>query len=285
MIAIKILILLVGGGYVLMCAFVFLSQRGMVYNASRELEATPGQAGLEYEDVRFENGLGTSLHGWFLPHPESRFTLFFCHGNGGNVSHRMESYRIFHSLGLSAFIFDYSGYGQSKGKPGEKATAADARAAWQWLTEKKGIDPDQVIVFGRSLGGGVAAALARELHDAGVHPAGLILESTFFSLTDMGRRLYPWLPVKWLARYRYESGSALVPVRVPLLSIHSPQDNLVPYSQGRKLYDSYGGPKSFLEISGGHNRGFSESGHVYAHGLDVFIASLEKGRDEAVDES
>lgn len=276
MIVVKTTVLLLAFGYFLLAASIYFSQRGMVYSPVRELVATPADMGLAYEDVHVRNSMGTELHGWWLPHPQPRFTLLFCHGNGGNISHREESFRIFHLLGLNVFIFDYSGYGRSQGVPSEKATRADALAAWKWLCDEKEVDPGQVLVFGRSLGGGVATRLTRDVHEKGQFPAGLILESTFFSLVDMGRSLYPWLPVGTLARYRYESGRNLEPLRTPALFIHSPEDNVVPFAQGKKLYVNYDGPKDFLQISGSHNSGFHESGSVYTSGLERFLSGLER---------
>lgn len=275
MIVVKVLVLLLVLGYALLSASVYFSQRGMVYYPVREMVASPSDIGLDYEEVLFSNALGTELHGWWLPTPEARHTLFFCHGNGGNISHRLESFSIFHQLGLNIFIFDYSGYGRSGGKPSEKATRADARAAWQWVTGVKGVSPAEMVIFGRSLGGGVAATLVGELQERGRPPAALILESTFTSLVDMGRRLYPWLPVKQLARFRYESDRHLHDVRVPALFIHSPQDDIVPYALGKALHDGYGGPKKFLEIRGPHNSGFMDSGAVYTEGLKSFLHRLE----------
>jgi len=120
-----------------MVAWVYISQPGMLYCPRKELVGTPADAGLAYEDVYLANGLGTTIHAWWLPHERPRFTLLFSHGNGGNLSHRLESLRIFHDLGLSVLIYDYSGYGRSQGTPGEKATRADARAAWEWLVNER----------------------------------------------------------------------------------------------------------------------------------------------------
>lgn len=278
MVVIKMTVLLLALGYLLLSAGIFFSQKGMVYFPTRELAGTPSERGLEYHDVHFENGMGTKLHGWWLPHEQAQYTLLFCHGNGGNISHRLDSFDIFHGLGLNIFIFDYSGYGRSNGTPSEQATQADARAAWKWLLHEKNIPADQIIIFGRSLGGGVAAALAGELQLSGQAAGALILESTFSSVVDMGRRLYPWLPVKALARFRYESVHHLQNVQIPALMIHSPQDNIVPFELGRVLYESYSGPKTFLEIIGGHNNGFMESGAPYVDGLERFIASLANER-------
>ncbi|WP_041915774.1 alpha/beta hydrolase [Pseudodesulfovibrio mercurii] len=259
--------------YAGIAAWVFLTQRGLVYCPRRALAATPDQAGLGYEDVRLVNGLGTEIHAWWLPCEGAERVLLLCHGNGGNVSYLMETYGIFHQLGLSVLAFDYSGYGLSGGRPSERGTRSDALAAWDWLVREKGFAPRDVVLFGRSLGGGVAARLAADLTEAGTEPGGLILESTFTSVADMGAAQYPWLPVRWLIRHRYDSERALAGVRVPALFLHSPEDDLVPYAMGRRLYDGYGGPKLFWALSGDHNCGFlSTSG--YADGLRRFLRGL-----------
>ena len=261
--------------YGAMVAWMYLSQRRLLYMPRANLAATPSDAGLTYEDVHLTNGLGTPIHAWWLPHARPRFTLLFSHGNGGNISHRLETLRIFHGLGLSVLIYDYSGYGLSQGKPSEKATRADVRAAWDWLVRERNIDPGSIILFGRSLGGGVAAELAAKLTGQGVNPAGLILESTFTSIPDMGADIYPWLPVRQLARFRYDSENALRDVRLPALFLHGRDDDVIPFRLGRRLHDGYAGPKAFLELLGDHNSGFLFSGPVYVDGLDRFLSGLK----------
>ncbi|WP_229590986.1 alpha/beta hydrolase [Pseudodesulfovibrio sediminis] len=255
--------------------WMYFSQRGMIYLPRQALVATPDEIGLPFEDVRLTNRLGTEIHGWWLPVEHPRFTLLFSHGNGGNISHRLESLRIFHDLGLNVLIYDYSGYGQSHGEPGETATQADARAAWDWLVENRKVSPDSIILFGRSLGGAVATALTAELAEThATLPAGLILESTFTSVPDMGASLYPWLPVRYLARYQYDSETALSALDVPALFLHSRDDDVVPYTLGHRLFTRYKGRKSFAELQGDHNTGFLETGQSYAGALDSFLATL-----------
>lgn len=261
-----------------MTLWVYVSQRRLVYAPSRTMAATPADIGLPFEDVWLTNRLGTRIHAWWLPHERARFTLLFCHGNGGNISHRLESFRVFHSLGLSVLIYDYSGYGRSEGRPDEVGTRADTRAAWDWLVHEKGLPANTIVLFGRSLGGAVAAGLAGELEGEGISPAGLIAESTFSSAPDMGASIYPWLPVRQLAKYRYDARANLVEVRLPALFAHSPDDDVVPYALGRRLYESYQGPKSFLALSGGHNGGYLQMGQAYAEGLDAYLTRLEQGR-------
>lgn len=262
-------------GYVLVAAWVYGSQRRMLYHPTRSLTATPSDIGLKYTDVHLITRLGTDVHGWWLPCHGARRTLLFCHGNGGNISHRLESLRLFHALGLSVLVFDYSGYGLSKGTPSEKATRADARAAWDWLMKEAEIAPRSVVLFGRSLGGAVAAGLAGELALEGVEPAGIILESTFTSVPDMGAYLYPWLPVRPLVKDRYNAADELAGLRLPALFGHSPDDDVVPYALGRSLYETYPGPKTFLPMRGGHNSGYLDMGKAYPDGLDRFLSTLE----------
>ncbi|XXJ21523.1 alpha/beta hydrolase [Desulfovibrio caledoniensis] len=259
--------------YAAIAAWVFITQRGLVYCPRRGLVATPDQAGLAFEDIWLTTRLGTRLHGWWLPCEGADRVLLLCHGNGGNISYLMETYRIFHDLGLSVLSFDYSGYGRSGGRPSEKATRHDARTAWDWLVGDKGFEPGQVVLFGRSLGGGVAARLAADLATEGVAPGGIILESTFTSVTAMGAARFPWLPVRWLVRHRYDSVNALGAVRIPALFLHSPEDDLVPYAMGRTLYEAYAGPKLFWGLSGDHNCGFMATSG-YAEGLRRFLRGL-----------
>jgi len=194
----------------------------------------------------------------------------FLHGNAGNISHRLESLRVFNELGLNVLIIDYSGFGQSGGTPGERQTYADARLAWQYLTGTRGVAPERIVIFGRSLGGGVATWLATQ-----ERPGGLILESTFTSVPALASKYYPMFPMRWLARIRYDNASRLPTVRSPVLIVHSRDDELVPFAHGRELFRLAREPKSFLEMRGDHNAGFMLSGQSYRAGLARFIAGLD----------
>jgi len=254
--------------YVIIAAAVYFFQDRLLYFPTRELEVTPAALGLAFEEVYFQAEDGIQLHGWYIPAPQARATVLFCHGNAGNISHRLDSIRIFHGLGLNVFIFDYRGYGTSSGRPGEKGIALDAGAAWQWLTQVKRADPARLIIFGRSLGAAVAAELACSRAAAAV-----ILESAFTSYPDFGAELYPWLPVRLIAEYRYATIEHVTALRIPILVVHSPDDELVPFRHGRAIFEACAQPKYFLEISGGHNEGFLLSGDQYVRGLDSFISS------------
>ena len=178
---------------------------------------------------------------------------------------------MYNRIGLSTFIFDYRGYGESAGKPSEQGTYFDAEAAWSYLVLKKLADPKEIIIYGESIGGAVAAWLAQDHH-----AKALILESTFTSVKDLGAKLYPYLPVRLLARFDYNAVNYIRKVHCPVLIIHSPEDEIVPFSQGRLLFESANEPKEFLEIRGSHNEGFLESAKCYTDGLDAFISKYGK---------
>lgn len=261
--------------YLLLAGWVYLRQDSMVYYPFPELAGSPADIGLDFEEAWLTTRDGVRIHGWYLPAPIAASAtgamglervVLFCHGNAGNISHRLDSLKIFHDLGLSVFIFDYRGFGQSQGKPSEQGTYLDAAAAWDYLVETRGFTPDKVVIFGRSLGGAVASHVA-----AGKDAAALILESTFTSLPDLGAKFYPYLPVRLLARHRYDNVAHLQDVRCPVLVVHSTEDELIPFAHGKALFAAARKPKTFLEISGGHNHGFLTSGKTYIDGLWAFL--------------
>lgn len=267
-----------GAVYMLLCAYLFFMQSRMLYYPnlpSRKLRTTPAAIGLDYEPVTLTADDRVRLHGWFVPAEKQRAVLLFFHGNAGNISHRLDSLRIFHELGLSVLIFDYRGYGQSEGRPSEQGTYLDAEAAWRHLTVDRGIHPGNIVLFGRSLGGAVAA------HQAAMDtPAGLILESVFTSVPDLAASYYRFIPVRLLSRFRYDTLAAVRMASCPVLIIHSPNDDIISYENGQRLYEAAEEPKTFLAIRGSHNEGFLASGSLYMNGLDVFIASLPYQKPE-----
>lgn len=252
--------------WVLLSLLIYFFQPRFVYFPYSAIEATPKDAGLAYEEVILTTKDELKIHGWFLSQDNPRATLLFLHGNGGNISHRLEKLSIYNQLGLAVFIIDYRGYGLSEGKPSEQGTYKDAEAAWNYLTKEKGIPENRIIIYGESLGGAVAAVLA-----TGNQPGALILESTFTSVADMGKHYYPYLPVDLLARIRYPTIDRISGITCPILIIHSPMDDIVPFEMGKKIYESANQPKDFLEIQGDHNSGFLQSGNQYSEGLNRFI--------------
>jgi hypothetical protein len=232
---------------------LYLLQSRMVYypEIGRDVGATPRQAGLDYEEVRLLTADGVALHGWFVPSAQSRGTVLFLHGNAGNISHRLDFLRMFNRLGYNTLIIDYRGYGKSAGEPSEQGTYLDGEAAWRYLTEERRVPSCRIALFGESLGGAVAAWLAVR-HK----PAALVIASGFTSVPDLAKRFYPFLPVRWLARIRYDTRENLSAVAAPVLIAHSRDDEIVPFEHGRALYAAANAPKQFLELAGGHNDGF-----------------------------
>jgi fermentation-respiration switch protein FrsA (DUF1100 family) len=256
-------------GWSLLNGVMFLLQPGMVFYPLAHLETNPGDWGMDFEDVALTTEDGVSLHGWFIPRPGAKRVLLFFHGNAGNISHRADSIRIFHRLGLDVLILDYRGFGKSQGSPSEQGLYRDARAAWDWLTKERGYAPGDLVIFGRSLGAAVATQLASE-----TDPGGLILESGFSSARDASRAIFPLLSWLVLNRYQFDSARALRTVDSPVLVLHSPDDEIIPYALGRKLFEAAREPKQFVTLRGGHNDGFLASRPDYERALEAFLRSL-----------
>lgn len=267
------ILLIVMGLCLALAALMYFFQDRMMYLPLRAIGATPAERGLAYEEVRIETADGVALAGWYVPAAPERGVVLFFHGNAGNISHRLDTLELFHDLGLSTLIIDYRGYGQSQGRPSEQGTYLDAEAAWRYLVEERQVPPDRMIFFGRSLGGAVAAYLAQR-HP----PRALILESTFTSAPDIAADIFSFLPVRPLVRFQYNTLARLADIRCPVLIVHSPDDEVIPYSHGRRLFAAAAEPREFLEIRGGHNAGFLVSAN-YRAGLELFIARYIEGTE------
>ena len=172
-------------------------------------------------------------------------------------------------MGLSVFLLDYRGYGLSEGRPSETGTYLDAAAAWTYLVDERGYTPDDIILFGHSLGAAVAAYLAGQ-----VRPGALILESPFTSIPDIAAHHYWYVPARRLARFRYATAEYVRAVNAPVLVLHSASDAVVPFEHGREVFRNANDPKTFLEILGGHNAGAVVDEAQYTDGLRQFIATL-----------
>jgi len=238
-------------------ALLFLFQDTLAYypQIGREIHSTPREHGMGYEALTLATPDGEKLDAWFVPAPsvqtEAHGIVLFLHGNAGNIAQRMDSIAMFHRLGYSVLIFDYRGYGRSSGKPSEAGLYQDAETAWAHLTRQRGIEPARIVLFGESLGGALAARLAAQ-----EQPGALVLSSVFTSVPDLAADLYPWLPARWLARMRYDTREALTQTRSPVLIAHSPDDEIVPFRHGQRLFKTAAEPKAFLKLAGGHNDGF-----------------------------
>ncbi|MEZ5987521.1 MAG: alpha/beta hydrolase [Planctomycetota bacterium] len=262
-------ILLLSLVYVALCAVVFFVQRRLLYFPRAEHVATPADVGLDHRDVWLEPEPGQRVHAWLVPCERARAVVLFMHGNAGNVSDRLATLALLHELGLATLIPDYPGYGRSAGSPSEASILATGRAALRWLREADAVPSRRVVLWGRSLGGAVAACLAPE-----AEAAGLIVESSFPSVGDMARHLYPWLPTGVLLLDRFEAAESLRALPVPKLFLHSRQDETVPFELGRRLHASAADPKRFVELSGTHDDGFLQSGEVYRDAVSGFLDDL-----------
>ncbi len=250
---------------------LYFRQSSFLYVPTAEVLYDPEQLGLNFENVQLRTEDDVKLAGWFIPAENAEFTFLFCHGNGGNISHRLDSINIFNGLGLNCFIFDYRGYGNSGGKPTEEGTYRDAMASYKWLRQEKKLPAEKIILFGRSLGGSVAAYLAGK-----VEVKGLIIEGGFTSYVDIGQKFYPYMAVRLFASYCYKTIDYVRIVNCPVLMIHSREDEVVPFEFGLKLYEAANEPKEFIEIFGSHNDGFLYSGEVYRQGLAKWIQFLRE---------
>lgn len=228
------------------------------------------------EDCYFETSDALRLHGWFCsPHRKTggvpapvhtEMVLLWFHGNAGNITYRYDMILAMMELPVDVFIIDYRGYGRSEGNPTEKGLYLDARAAWDHLTKTRGISPDHIIVFGKSLGGAPAIDLAAQ-----VQPAGLIVQSSFTSAADMAAVVLPFFPTVFL-RTKMDSITKIGGVHCPKLFIHSPADEVIPYKLGRRLYEASPEPKAFYEVKGApHNATYIVGGKPYFEALRRFV--------------
>ncbi len=255
-------------------------EKYVIYVPDRPIDMTPQSEGLVYEDIWFPATDGVKLHGWLVPAPGARITLVWFHGNAGNISHRVDHIKYLHRYLdrpqlPNIFIFDYRGYGKSAGSIfdlSEEATYHDADGALTYLRGHQGLAQTQLVYFGRSLGAAIAVEMARR-HA----PAGLVLETPFTSIKDMARVVLPFLPVGRLLRTKYDSLSKMRDIRVPLLVLHGDRDDVVPYEQGRRLFEAANPPKTFYTIRGArHNDTYIVGDLPYFEAWARFLRSLER---------
>jgi fermentation-respiration switch protein FrsA (DUF1100 family) len=267
--------------YLGLAALIYFKQSSLVFlpEMDRGFRASPADIGLPFTPLSLATTDGETLDGWFVPagtKRASRGLVIFFHGNAGNMGHRMDYLRMFHNLGLATLIIDYRGYGRSSGTPSEDGTYLDAATAWRHATEVLGFAANRIVLYGESLGGGVAAQLA-----VANRPGALILASTFTSVPDMGADLYPLLPIRLLANIRYDTLTRLPQIACPVLVIHSRNDDIIPFAHGRRLFEAARQPKRFLEIEGGHNEGFVFGKEHWIKQLEGFLRQALPNPDQA----
>lgn len=263
-------------GYLGLLLLLWWGQSHLVFHPAvpdREIRSTPADADLAFEPLRIRTGDGETLAAWFVPGPRTDSpTVLFLHGNAGNIGHRIETLEMLHAAGAATLIVDYRGFGESSGNPTEEGTYRDARAAWEWLVHERALDPSRIVVFGRSLGSAVAAHLAAE-----VRPAGLILEAAFTSIAKLGAHHYPWAPVRWLSRFRYDTAEYLRNVECPTLIVHARNDEIVPFEHAERLAAIRPPVVGLLALDGGHNDAMFASYRRYTEALAQFIGEHASG--------
>jgi fermentation-respiration switch protein FrsA (DUF1100 family) len=230
---------------------LMIAEQWIVYPAPPVERGDWNPVGLVHEDVAFQSADGTKLHGWFVPHPNAKRAILYCHGNAEQVGDNVDLVSLLRDkLAASVFIFDYRGYGHSQGSPTEAGCIADARAARDWLAQKVAVQPDEVVLMGRSLGGGVAVALAGE---SGAQ--ALVVENTFPTMADVAAFHYWMLPVRLVMDNRYDSAGRIQDYDGPFHQSHAVDDQLIPITLGRRLFDAApDSNKRFIEFPRrGHN--------------------------------
>jgi pimeloyl-ACP methyl ester carboxylesterase len=259
-----------------LCVVVWLMLRWFehrqVYIPGRVMERPGRDWGQAVEDVWFTTSDGVKINAWFAPartsSPRAKMAVLVCHGNAGNVSHRGPLVQALLSTGANVLVFDYRGYGRSEGRPGEAGTYRDARAAFDWLTNR-GFAATNIIAYGESLGGGIASELA-EHQPLG----GLVLQSAFTSVPDIGAELFPWLPVRLLATIHYPTKDRLPMITAPVLVMHSRTDDIIGFHHGQTNFAVAHSPKLFWELNGDHN-GALDDPKPFIEGMEKFLSLIE----------
>jgi len=243
------------GAYVALAALLMYFENALVFfpTPARVYWAPPPSP--DVRDVTLTTSADEEIHSWWLPCPGSRGALLYLHGNAGNLSQRGQTVlRLRDALEMSVLIIDYPGFGKSPGTPTEQSCYRAADAAFDWLTAEQGIAPGEIVLFGKSLGGGVATHLACQRD----HRA-LALVKTYTTLPDVGATIYPWLPVRLLMRNHFDSLSRIGACRQPVFVAHGTTDELIPFALGQRLFEAANEPKEFFAMSNhGHNDPFPD---------------------------
>lgn len=273
-----LLLLLVGGVYLVMRNF----EQQFVYAPSAFIKKTPRQAKLAFDNIALTTDDGVNIQGWFVPahEPEEASTtnsppptLLFFHGAVGNVSDYLEKVHLLHDMGLDVFSIDYHGYGKSGGAPSESGLARDALAAYFYLTEKRHVKPERIYFYGEDLGAAVAIDLATK-----APAAGLITEGATASVIEKIEEAWPLIPWQYLLRNKFDSLDKIRDVHIPLLIIHSSDDEVVSFNDSRRLCALANEPKELFEIHGTHRDAFFHSFDLYYDKVSHFIYDQPKGK-------
>jgi hypothetical protein len=262
------ILLVVAGLYALLLAALYFGQNWLIFPGGRAVWQTPADAGWPFEDLYLEVD-GETTNAWYVPVEKPRGVVLFSHGNAGTMAGRLETIAVFRELRFSTLIYDYGGYGNSTGRSSEQRCYADIRAMWNYLVEERGFAPGEIVLFGRSLGGGPTCDLAAQ-----VAPGAIILESTFLSVVQAGKDRFPFAPVAAFVKHRFDNASKVPRFQAPVLVMHSRDDDIIAYRHGERLYELAPEPKTFVELLGDHNFGWVDNIDMYAQALGNFLHPL-----------
>jgi uncharacterized protein len=251
-------------------------EHSQVYHPAKVLDGSAADLHRPFEDVVFSASDGVKLNGWFFPantgSSKGHLAVLVCHGNAGNISHRLDLCKALLETGVSVFLFDYRGYGRSSGRPSEEGTYLDAEAAHRWL-QQKGCAATNIIAYGESLGGGIASELALR-----APVAALVLQSTFSCMPDIGAELFPWLPVRRICTIKYDTCTKLPRLKVPVLIMHSRIDGLIGFHHAEKNFSLANEPKLLCELTGDHNDPVNDPPN-FIGGFEKLLALIEAARN------
>ena len=262
--------------YLLLLLVLRLSETRLLYAPGpvRALDPPPPELQLSPERVEIPSTDGVMLVAWVIRPPAEDTAgrwLLMCHGNGGNLSDagRPAHYAGLRALGLNLLAFDYRGYGESGGRPTEEGLYRDADAAYRYLRDVRHVPAERIVLFGHSLGSAVAVELASH-----VPAAGLMLEGALTSVVERAQEVYPFVPVRWIARSRYASIDRIGRITMPKLFLHARNDEVIPFSHGRRLYDAAAPPKTFVPLAGSHGDAFQTDSATYFGAIARFLRTL-----------
>ncbi|MBM3244322.1 MAG: alpha/beta hydrolase [Candidatus Omnitrophica bacterium] len=264
----KILLIIIVAVIIFKIYFIFIEQKSL-YHPDKDIPETPANLRIAFEEVNFKTADGNLLNGWFVPAKNAKVTVLYCHGNAGNIYHRLHKVKFFHDMGLNFFIFDYRGYGKSSGSPSEKGLYKDAQGAYDYMASRGDVDKNRIVVYGKSLGGPVAADLC--LHRKA---AALILEGSFASVALRAQQLYPFLPMKLLITQKYDAMVKVKDIHIPKLIAHARQDEVISFRHGEILFKNAVEPKQFLPFDGGHNDDIFVTSDIYEGELKKFMSKI-----------
>ncbi|MGM0607384.1 MAG: alpha/beta hydrolase [Candidatus Muiribacteriota bacterium] len=244
-------------------------QNKLIFFPVKSLSITPKNYNLDFENIIIKTDNNFIVRGWFIPGDKNRETILFNYGNGGNMSYHIDRAAFYNKLGFNSLFFDYPGYGKTEGKLTENNLYSSAENCYNYLINEKEIQESDIIIWGWSLGCAPAAKLASKNN-----PKALIVESGFTQIKEIGGYHYPFLPIKQMARYYFPTVDFIKKVDIPMLFIHSADDEIIPFFMGKKLFEEAEGDKKFVTINGSHNDSFFVSKSIIENNLSLFLENF-----------